>query len=287
MARDHARIKLTIWDDAAWRALSVEGQHLFLTLLAAPSINNAGVADWRPLRIAALAAGWTVEQVEQAGKELESARFIVIDHSTEEVLVRTFVRHDGIMLGPKTAQGMANAYRRVVSLEIRQVIIQELVKLRPDLPNSTAWRVADVVELLDGGISGAIREHSASIPEVSDTLSDEVSREYAGSIPLPSNHQTIKPSAGTPSREKRGTRLPQNWQPSKALVDEVRSEFSTVDLRLETDAFRDYWLAKAGKEATKLDWDLTWRGWMRRSHRENLKRNPRGTRGVEQFGRLG
>jgi hypothetical protein len=33
--------------------------------------------------------------------------------------------------------------------------------------------------------------------------------------------------------------------------------------RAETDKFRDYWSAKAGKDATKLDWVATWRNWMR------------------------
>lgn len=285
MARDHARIKLTIWDDPAWRALTPEGQHLFLTLLASPTINNAGVADWRPVRIAALAAGWTVERVEQAGKELESARFIVIDHDTEEVLIRTFVRHDGIMLGPKTAQGMANAYRWVVSLEIRETIVRELVKLRNDLPDSSAWRVADVIDIVE---SGVFPELPASIPGVSDTPSDEVSREYAGSIPLPTNQQTNKPTASTPSREKRGTRLPQDWKPTKELVATAREQFPSVDLQVETDAFCDWWHAKAGKDATKLDWDLTWQGWMRRTHQRNLKsRTPNGGQPPRGYGRPG
>lgn len=282
--RDHARIKLSIWDDPAWRALSVDGQHLFLTLLASPTINNAGVADWRPKRIAALAAGWTVEKVEQTGKELEAARFIIIDHETEEVLVRTFVRHDGIMLGPKTGQGMANAYKRVVSLEIRQTIVNELLKLRADIPDSAAWRLADVQEIVpEGGIPEAIRGYSASIPEVSDGVSDGVSQQYPDSIPLPSDHQTIKPSASTPSRDKRGTRLPQGWKPNNDLIEKARIEFPSVDLRVETDAFCDWWHAKAGKDATKLDWDLTWQGWMRRTHQRNIKTNP-ATRPIQQRG---
>ena len=29
--------------------------------------------------------------------------------------------------------------------------------------------------------------------------------------------------------------------------------------------FRDYWLAKAGKDGAKLDWSATWRNWVRNS----------------------
>lgn len=35
----------------------------------------------------------------------------------------------------------------------------------------------------------------------------------------------------------------------------------------EYQAFRDYWSAKAGKDAAKLDWLATWRNWLRRSDR--------------------
>ena len=30
----------------------------------------------------------------------------------------------------------------------------------------------------------------------------------------------------------------------------------------ETDKFINYWRAKSGKDATKLDWVATWRNWM-------------------------
>ncbi|WP_322997936.1 hypothetical protein [Castellaniella sp.] len=30
------------------------------------------------------------------------------------------------------------------------------------------------------------------------------------------------------------------------------------------DSFRDYWAAKAGADARKVDWEATWRNWVRR-----------------------
>jgi len=32
----------------------------------------------------------------------------------------------------------------------------------------------------------------------------------------------------------------------------------------EAERFRDYWIAKPGKDGVKLDWAATWRNWMRR-----------------------
>jgi len=49
-----------------------------------------------------------------------------------------------------------------------------------------------------------------------------------------------------------------------------------TDLGLAPDAvaanFRDYWHAKPGKEAVKLDWPATWRGWCRREAERNPTR---------------
>ncbi|MEJ4100898.1 hypothetical protein V5S96_11100 [Corynebacterium mastitidis] len=36
-------------------------------------------------------------------------------------------------------------------------------------------------------------------------------------------------------------------------------------LLAEHRQFADYWAAATGQKATKLDWDATWRNWMRRA----------------------
>jgi hypothetical protein len=68
---------------------------------------------------------------------------------------------------------------------------------------------------------------------------------------------------------RQGTRLPDDWRPSQDLVAAVREERPDVDLRTETAKFRDHWHAKAGKDATKLDWDATYRNWIRNARRPN------------------
>jgi hypothetical protein len=49
------------------------------------------------------------------------------------------------------------------------------------------------------------------------------------------------------------------------MVTWARKNAPHVDGRIETDQFRDYWQAKSGKDATKLDWPATWRTWMRKA----------------------
>lgn len=37
----------------------------------------------------------------------------------------------------------------------------------------------------------------------------------------------------------------------------------------EAEAFKDYWLGRAGQAGSKLDWEATWRNWVRRSKQAN------------------
>lgn len=67
---------------------------------------------------------------------------------------------------------------------------------------------------------------------------------------------------------KRGSRINESWYPSQAAIDKIKDEFSFVTndwLRSQHRQFIDYWIAQPGQRGTKLDWDATWRNWMRRS----------------------
>lgn len=69
-------------------------------------------------------------------------------------------------------------------------------------------------------------------------------------------------AAKTPP-QKKGTRLPNDWHPSEDLMTWAKTEFPNTDVLIETDKFKDYWRSKAGASATKLDWDATFRNWIR------------------------
>lgn len=292
--RHYAKISISISDDPDWRALSRTAQHLYLNLLFSATINNAGVADWRPVRICSKATGWTTEEVIQDGKELEAARFVVIDEATEEILVRSFVRSDGILDGPKTAQGMANAYAHVVSLRIRSAICREVARIRLEQPTSGAWTVKDAVAIADLAASeGAETGVSESMPAapnvVPDTPSDGASRQHVASIPYqqPSTSEPNNQTTKGGSRRKRkpasaGTRIPPEWQPTLDLISWVKTECPSVDGRSETANFKDWWAAENGSHAIKRDWNAAYRTWMRRAQKDYDIRSPRRDRKPDQ-----
>lgn len=66
----------------------------------------------------------------------------------------------------------------------------------------------------------------------------------------------------------RATRLPKDWTlPTPwltwAMVDQPT--WNEAHGKREGDKFRDYWVAKSGKDATKEDWEATWRNWVRKA----------------------
>jgi len=74
----------------------------------------------------------------------------------------------------------------------------------------------------------------------------------------------ITPSA--PPRKK-ASRLPDDWRPDREYLEAAK--LIKPDLTQEwfiqvAHKFKDYWIAKAGKDATKADWLATWRNWIRR-----------------------
>jgi len=85
---------------------------------------------------------------------------------------------------------------------------------------------------------------------------------------------------GITSRKKtapvsRQHRLPENWYPDAQLLTEVATDFPNLDIKYETDSFRDHFL---GKGACYADWRRTFRNWCRRSATKF------GRRGNHQFG---
>lgn len=79
----------------------------------------------------------------------------------------------------------------------------------------------------------------------------------ASSLPAPAEPEKPKPA-------RRGERLADDW----TLPDDWRAWCQTKRPELNPDdvalTFSNYWRAKVGKDATKLDWRGTWQNWVLR-----------------------
>jgi hypothetical protein len=62
---------------------------------------------------------------------------------------------------------------------------------------------------------------------------------------------------------RKGSRLPPAWQPSEVLKAWALKERADLDLKSTTEKFVDHWSAVPGSRGSKLDWDATFRNWVR------------------------
>jgi hypothetical protein len=91
----------------------------------------------------------------------------------------------------------------------------------------------------------------------------------SGPPPEPAVTQVANKPAKKKPPEGMGTRLPKDWTLPEAWRDwalEDRDVTETI-IAEQAVAFKDFWLAKAGQDARKVDWLATWRRWMRQDFR--------------------
>lgn len=140
MARQYAQIQVAIWSDEHFKSQPAELQHMFFVLISQPRMNLCGVIDFIQTRISGCVDEWTVDDVERLVKGLEAERYVVVDRDTQELLVRTFIRNDGLLKMPNVAQGMASDYGEVMSQKLRNVVEKELTKAFDDDPELGGWK---------------------------------------------------------------------------------------------------------------------------------------------------
>lgn len=139
MAREHARIQTAIWIDDDFLDLTPEAQHLYQVLTTQMKLSFCGVWTWHPGRISQFARGWTPARVEEAAAELSENLYIVIDEATGEVLVRSFIRNDGLLSSPNITKAMYRTFADVGSRTLKAVIVHELKRLHAEQPLLKGW----------------------------------------------------------------------------------------------------------------------------------------------------
>jgi len=114
---------------------------------------------------------------------------------------------------------------------------------------------------------------------VSDVAKANVLLEQKSGIPEPEPEEEKREAKASP--KKRGSRLADDWFLPMTWGEWAIAEgFQMEAIRAEAENFKDYWHAKAGPTATKMDWKATWRIWMRKTSKSSQPRKNSN----EQFG---
>ena len=137
--RDHARIYTAVWQDPDWRKLDQASQHVYWMLTSNKDVSYCGHVDFVPGRWAPLAAGLTEPKLTATIRKLERARYVVVDRKTSELLIRSFIRHDGILARRNMGNACARALGKVHSTTIREAVLHELARLRIEEPEREGW----------------------------------------------------------------------------------------------------------------------------------------------------
>lgn len=262
MARDRANINTNLWVDSDWRDLDDAEQRLYMLLMTHPSLSYAGVADWRPGRLAAMSRDGSREGVELAAKGLQAQRFVLIDEGTEEILIRSFLRHDGLLKQPKLAVSMANAFGAVASKEIQMVIVHELTRLHSEHPDWKAFEVAQVKGLLK--LEG--KDMSSFTLGFTPALTLPFTPKPAQAQALPTSTTTTTATSSNEeekiSPSNRKSSCPQEFPITEAMASWARENNIGADLKEQTARFLDHHASKGSKF---VDWTRAWQNWMRNS----------------------
>lgn len=139
MARNYAKIHTTIWSDEDFKSLDPTLQHMYFVLVSQPRLSMCGLLDYFPSRLAMCAGSWTTDDVETLLKGLETKSYVVVDRDTHELLVRSFIRNDGVLLSPNLATSAIREYAEVMSQKLRDAIEGELVTAYKNDPTLKAW----------------------------------------------------------------------------------------------------------------------------------------------------
>jgi len=284
-----------IWNDPDFRQLPADAQRLYLYLWTSPLRTYCGSHDWRPGRIIAYVSNVSLDGIRKAADCLIARHFIVLDEGTEEVLVRSWARFDGLMAGRNMAVALASAWHSLASPTLREVAAHEVKRIHRDNPGFACWQVDSVKAIL-----AAPSRSAKELPVPNDPWANPSARGSVDPSGNPSgtalSKESVDPSENpgptssfllptskppvvkggvggndsTPKdagRKRPAKPIPDDWQPNdshRALATE-----SQLDLDAEAEHFRDHAHANDRRQA---NWDATFRTWLRNAVKFNRGR---------------
>lgn len=189
MARGHGRILATIWSDPDFLALGPGPQRLYMFLLSQPDLAHCGLIALRERRWARTAEGLTADAVSADLGALADSGFVVVDHDTEEVLVRSLIRRDDVWRQPNVLAAAVGQFGMVTSPRIRTALAAELRRIRAE-----AALTERAVELIDTALTNLPEQPTGNpSPNPSGNPSVNPCRNLS---PNPSGKGSANPSGG-------------------------------------------------------------------------------------------
>jgi len=238
--RQFGKTETAIWHNPKFRGLSEDARQLWLYLISCPHGNSIG-CFLLPEEYVAYDMQWVSKRVSKHVRELVSKGFLERDETTSLTRILGWWGHNTI----------ENAN-----------VAKAAIKLLRALPHCTTRTNAfsDLNELGNRFANEIINEFANEFRNIEPEIEPE---------PEP-RKQLGSPQAAPPSKtvngSLRGSRIPENWSPSgEQILFAEQQGLPPPRIEAEAAKFRDHWIAQPGQRGVKLDWDATWRNWVRRS----------------------
>ena len=257
--REYAQLKLSIWNDRDFTALSTDAQLVYIMAMSHPTTNLAGVLDYSPQKFARLAGGLTAKRVVAAVDELSAARFVVTDDETGEMLVRSAVRASGAWKKPTTAASIANSVENTFSDKLRDVLADELRRAVAEDPAAQGKAAAEKLLTCANGISASSGSYTSSYidPSTGPRLVSERDRD----------RDRDRDTNAQPAVAREPSKFPDWWaiwgkkkakgDAEKAYKAAVPKKISHDDLMAKTRAYWDH-VKASGTDLQYVPYPATW-----------------------------
>lgn len=140
--------------------------------------------------------------------------------------------------------------------------------------------LAKADEIIAKRRAAASARHKASKP---DAHAMHMQSKSSDTGALPSTNNLSEKEEPIGSSKKRGTRLPDDFEPS--MADAIEAGIDINQFNIERLKFLDYWRGLPGQRGVKLDWPATWRNWCRKAAADIKRAAPRAN-GPPRPGRM-
>lgn len=186
MANGAALIRESIWRNREFRSLPRTAQCTYLQLCSQKDLDCAGLLT---LNIGVLTKGCNELDQDAVGddlKTLEVERFIFVDHDTDELFIRSYMRTAEVVKSPNVFKSALKSAAQVESPKLRSEVASELRRLR----RADADKIANLLNPTETHRDDNTNP-SETLPKP-ETLSEP---SYLSPVPSPS-HSCVVGTAG-------------------------------------------------------------------------------------------
>jgi len=255
----YRKVSCQIWLDQKFLSLSDDGKLVFMLILTHPNLTSFGAMKASPASLTD-ELGWLTERLSEAFQEVLAKGLVHYDTSARLLVLPNFIKHNK-PASPNVVTSWLGGYKELPECALKDELFHVL--------KGYAEAMSEAFQEAFRKAFGEASRKAVGIQRAVNREQKAVSKSKAGAAPDGASPK--KPSS-------QGSRIPADWQPDEVLLAWAKAERPDLNLAQTVDSFRDYWIGKSGKDATKTDWPATFRNWVRREKQTPVPVKPQSPR---------